>query len=108
MSAREAATTEELLGELIAVLAAACQEADSRTLCRTGHSAAAVRRAAGAERMRPLAVRLGRLAVAGDYAGIDRLLSGPRTVQDWRRLATLLAMAADPERLELPIVRSAA
>lgn len=86
------ATTEELLAEVIAVLADACREAGRRGLNRP-RCVTADRLAASAGRMRPLADRLIGCAAVGDHAGLDRLLSTPRAARDWRELALALAFA---------------
>lgn len=108
MTAGPGVTTEELLAEVIGVLAGACQDADSRTLCRSRRGLAMKRRISDGERMRLLAGRVARCAAAGDYAGLDRMLGAPRPVADWRRLVILLAAAADLERLETSAERTAA
>jgi hypothetical protein len=110
-------TTEELLGELIHVLAVACRDENERSRQQQVMAITAARRGAGmaarlsaADRLRPLAARLARSGNAGDYAGLDRILSAQRSLPDLRALVLLLASAADPERLEAtgPALREAA
>ena len=96
-------SVEDLLGELVAVLAGAYRDADKRRHA-AGHRQAPVTRLAGDGRMRSLAVRLARCGAARDYAGLGRLLdktmlARPRTEREWRQLVILLAAAADPERI---------
>lgn len=93
MSARP---TGELLGELIAVLADACADDEARQRAkrtRRGPSAAAKRRAG---RYRALAASVARCASAGDWAGADRLLVGPRPHSEWRGIALALAAYVSP------------
>lgn len=94
-------SVEDLIGELVAVLAGACADADEQGLRRTRYPEALERRAGDAEaRLRPLAAQLARSAHAGDLAGCDLLLSARHSVPDLRALVLLLASAADPGFLE--------
>lgn len=97
-------TTEELLGEVIALLAEAyadswARDSDARGVAQPSRLDWRLRHA---EPMRAVAMELARCVEVRDGAGVDRLLSGHRTEPEWRRLALILASAADPERLARP------
>lgn len=85
-------TTEQLLKQVIAVLAEACKDADRRGL--GARHLAMAHLAARSDRMRPLAERVVRCAGSGDYGGIDVLLARQRTPREWRELALALAFVA--------------
>lgn len=95
-------TTEALLGELIAVLAQAYQEAEERKPRnlppRRPVTTEMVMTAARRE-MIPVAVRLARAVASGNRKSTYALLDRPRTRGEWKSLALVLAAAADPERI---------
>lgn len=89
---------ERLIGELIGVLAGALADKDrEERLARNG--AVTRRRVTNARAVRPLAVAVVRQVSAGNRANAEALLSVHRTQSEWKRLALMLASAADVNRL---------
>lgn len=94
-------TVEELLAEVIALLAEACaaaevRDADARRGAQRSGLAWRLRRA---EPARPTAMNLARCVAAGDGDAVAQILAARRPVTQWRRLALILAFAADPGKL---------
>ncbi len=102
-------TVETLFAELLALVAETVLDievADKRAMAREAAAErarqerlAAYRDAIARQPMRPVAAALARAAANRDRAGVDALLSRPRTQQEWRQIALILATAADPERI---------
>ena len=88
--------TEQLLREVIAVLAGAFRDADKRRL-RPARARPAV-----VNPVRPVAAALVRCVADGDKHGAEALLARRRTHSEWSRLVLALASAADPARLAVP------
>ena len=116
MTALKPETVESLLRDLIAVLdeasrgstsvrpskarlAAIAAEEREAAAARARARQAARRAAAVRRQMLPVAVHLARAAALGDRAGTDAILHRPRTLDEWRDLALILASAADPSRI---------
>jgi hypothetical protein len=89
--------TARLMDEVIGLLAAAYRDADRTGLRREARERG---RAETDARMRSAALLLVRSAASGDGSGMHRALTQPQTTEDWKRLAVLLASAADAGKLE--------
>jgi len=112
-------TVDELIGELVAVLAEACLGSKSRrpskkrlaeiaaeervvAAARTRAAQAAYRAALARQQAFPVAVHLARVVAINDQAGTDAILHRPRSLDEWREIAVILAGAADPARFAVP------
>jgi hypothetical protein len=87
-------TTDDLLAEVIHVLATACLEQDDRAAAefsRKRRDAAVNRLLGDSGRMDALAAHLVRSMTVRDLASLDGLLAKVRRRQDWRLLAIALA-----------------